>query len=183
MLLAFEKAGLFTLNVETLEYEKLSFQIEEEVLSLLKDNEGNIWIGTDTDGLYVLDSTLSVVKSLKHKSEDVSAISSNVIWDMALSNNGKIWLATDRGLNLLDPKSFNATSFQYDFNNPSAISSNFLLSVFEEDDERLWIGTSESGLNIVHPSKRAFEHFTNRLSPNRSLSNNAVWSINEDDYR
>ena len=171
---------LYLFNVNTLSYSATHITLPQEALRMVKDQESKIWIGTDGGGLHMLYKIEDGITSFYHDNDDYESISSDVIWDIDISEDNGLWLATDFGLNHFDQIKRSFASHKYIPTDPSSLSSNFLLSVYQDREGVLWVGTSESGLNVFHPSTRAFEHFNNQLVANKSLSNNAVWCINED---
>ncbi|MEL6658420.1 MAG: two-component regulator propeller domain-containing protein [Bacteroidota bacterium] len=180
LLLAFGSKSLYLFNTSTFEFSKLSQRPALQTLKLVRGQNNIIWMGTDEGGLYAFYGKEQELVSFTHHPEQESSISSNVIWDIEIRPDGNLWLATDKGLNLFNTQTFTAQAYKYNSNNPKSISSNFLISVYEEPDGRIWLGSAESGISIVHPSRKAFEHVHNQLGVGYSLSNNAVWSVEED---
>ncbi len=180
LLISFASKSLYLFNTHTYEYQKLPQMLPFPALALARAPDNTIWIGTDDGGLHALRDAGQELQSFRHDPANERSISSNVIWDIEIRPDGDLWLATDKGLNLFATDSFTAKSYQYDPNNPNSIASNFLFSVYEEGDGRIWVGTSEAGISLVHPSRKAFEHFHNQLGLGQSLSNNAIWAIEKD---
>ena len=60
------------------------------VTSVVSDTKGNLWIGTDGKGLYMMGKD----GSLKHYSSENSALSNNSIMSLAVDKRGTIWIAT-----------------------------------------------------------------------------------------
>ncbi|MEM7347310.1 MAG: two-component regulator propeller domain-containing protein, partial [Chloroflexota bacterium] len=180
LLISFAAGTLYLFNTSTYEYQKLPQTLPLPALKMVRTPDHTIWIGTDNGGLHAFRSEDLELQEFRNDPTNDSSISSDVIWDMEIRPDGNLWLATDKGLNLFDTQSFTAKSYQYDPNNPKSIASNFLFSVYEEDDGRIWVGTSEAGISLVHPSRKAFEHFHNQLGLGQSLSNNAIWAIDKD---
>lgn len=66
-----------------------------------EDRQGNLWIGTRGDGLYVMDAGGRTVGHYTHN-DDLYSISNNDIYDIAEDEAGNIWIATwGGGVNLV----------------------------------------------------------------------------------
>ena len=69
---------------------------ELEISSICEDGEGNIWIGTNSLGVYVLNS--SATEILAHYTMDNSSMSSNSVLDLTIDGAGTIYIGTANGL-------------------------------------------------------------------------------------
>ncbi|MEN0051636.1 MAG: two-component regulator propeller domain-containing protein [Bacteroidota bacterium] len=91
--------GLFHLNPETNEIKRFvspeinySFSVED----FAEDQDGNLWIATDANGLIVIDAARKVA-TYKHRENDSSSVSSNNVTSIAVAPNGQVWISTDGG--------------------------------------------------------------------------------------
>lgn len=75
--------------------------IEHQVQSFCQTPEGDIWIGTVQQGIYVLDE--EVTQILHHYSIDNTALSSNGILSLACGQNGIVWVGSGDGVVAYDP--------------------------------------------------------------------------------
>ena len=66
-------------------------------LSLCEDNQGRIWAGTYSSGVYILDGKTG--KELKHYSQEIpqSPLQSNFVLDIFKDSQGDIWIGGVRG--------------------------------------------------------------------------------------
>lgn len=147
------------------------------IRSISEDNFGNIWFGTNGDGVSCLSA-----KHFENGKENfinysvTNGLANNVIWCMTKDRDGNIWLGTDGGgLSRYDGPSFiNYTSY----NN---IALNNSRSIIEDTKGYIWVATFGSG---VYRFKHAGE--TNRLNDfinlteKEGLSSNLVVSCLED---
>ena len=60
-----------------------------------------------------------------------------------------IWIGTNNGLALFNPKSEKFTVFRNIPGNESSLSENRILSIKELANDKLWIGTTQGGINIL----------------------------------
>lgn len=59
-------------------------------------------------------------------------------------------MGTLDGLSIIDPQTYQCTSYQYDANDPESINQNSIHSVYKDRDGSMWIGTFYGGVNIVY---------------------------------
>lgn len=69
--------------------------------SIFEDNNGNIWVGSQNLGVYVLNSNCTEITA--HYTTDNSAMPSNSILSMACDESGVIWIGTSEGLVEYEP--------------------------------------------------------------------------------
>ena len=74
---------------------------EQKIQAFCQTPNGEIWIGTNDKGIYVLDSEASQI--IQHYSIDNSALPSNGILSLACSESGVVWIGTGEGLVAYDP--------------------------------------------------------------------------------
>ncbi len=91
-------------------------------------------------------------------------------------NDTGIWVATAKGVVLLDNQSENVIA-HYDSENTEMPNDNILY--IEEDKEGIfWLGTKEEGLIRWDRKKNEFKQFTR----DDGLSNNTIYAVLEDDF-
>ncbi|MCF1751641.1 sensor histidine kinase [Mariniradius sediminis] len=73
--------------------------------SIAEDADGSLWVGTWGDGLIKLDRNFREEKRYVYDPAAGTGISNNQIRVIKKSKEGKLWLGTNNGLNILDPKS------------------------------------------------------------------------------
>ena len=75
------------------------------VISLEKDIEGNLWIGTYGGGISKLDSRyLNSDKFIFENWNVDDGLANNIIYGVVADQNGEIWLGTNNGLSRFNPK-------------------------------------------------------------------------------
>ena len=122
---------------------------------IYEDKYGAIWIGTETGLNKILwnrseDSSISFERFF-HDPADSSSLSNNRVTSIVEDGEGRLWVGTDNGLNML--LAYNSVTnqpafvhFKYDESNPLSLSSNEILSMCKDATGALWIGTKD-GLN------------------------------------
>ena len=131
-----------------------------DVRALRVDSAGNVWVGTNGDGLYRLASGTA-----DHFTTS-NGLSANSIWCLLEDSGHALWIGTaSGGVNRLYAGKF--SSFR-DANIQS------VWSLFQDREGSLWIGTSGGGLSRLKNTS-----FTS-VSKSDGLSSNVVLPIMED---
>jgi diguanylate cyclase (GGDEF)-like protein/PAS domain S-box-containing protein len=133
-------------------HNSINFGLESSyILSLYKDSNDSIWLGTFAGGLYRYNADGSEIKRFnKERTEipdvsQISGLSGNIIWGISEDTKGKIWIGTQsNGLSQLDPKNYVFQTFLSEFEH-----SIWALKV--DDLDQIWIASS-GGLFIYKQS-------------------------------
>ena len=134
-----------------------------------------LWISTDGFGLkrYSIDGTF--IDSYFTK-DNVSDYYSNRIRDILQTSDGKIWIATYKGL--IEWREGNFNQYLSDLNNQFSLPDNSIVSLMEDRQKGLWIGTWRGGVGYLNSFANTFETYTHSPFEN-SLSGNLINSITE----
>ncbi|MDR2410022.1 MAG: hypothetical protein LBE13_18195, partial [Bacteroidales bacterium] len=144
---------------------------DECILCISEDHLGDIWMGTDGDGIYRLNRERLVIQH--YHNEKLSG--KNVLAIFEDSKN-RIWAGTYlHGLFLFNPEKdkFEKRSLMV---NGAEVKH---INIIKEDDKgNLWIGTNESGLCIYQPETGNMEIFQyNLLKMSNQILNNTIQTI------
>lgn len=146
------------------------------VRSILQDQFGFLWFGTQ-NGLNRYDGyNFKVYKSSAH---DPRSISANQIADIFERSNGDLWLATSgSGVNLYNRKKDHFETLRHDPDNYGSLSSDFVNCVLEDDEGYLWIGTDGKGIDLYNTKSKTFKHFSSRTYS--TLTSDYIYTIFQD---
>lgn len=115
----------------------------DNIVSLLEDRDGRIWIGfRDTGGLCILDAETVEVKKCYSEKDGLPA---NWIPDLRQTSDGKIWVATVGGLCLWQGEGGVSVCKTYATKNDLCRGT---ATLAEDKDENLWTG-SECGAKKI----------------------------------
>ncbi|MCC5930400.1 MAG: hypothetical protein JJU28_14225 [Cyclobacteriaceae bacterium] len=145
------------------------------ILSLLRDYQrGKLYIGTAGGGLNVMDIRSQSIQVHRAHPGYEDSLSSNTIRDMVRDKQGNLWLATDKGLNKWNGKTFTQLIHGNDF---SDIDTRTLLI---DKKQRLWVGGSGSGLRYVDLNSGESKNYRQRKDDQNSLSNDIIFCLFND---
>lgn len=143
----------------------------DPVLAIMCDNEKQLWIGTDGDGIYHTGKN-GVFKHLHD-----NALESNIILCLHQDKKGDIWAgAYLGGLSRYNKTndSFVPVNITFDGRRISEINT-----IAEDRSGRLWLGTNGNGICIYNPAdgSASFLRYRNEGNPDRQICGNSIHTI------
>jgi ligand-binding sensor domain-containing protein/signal transduction histidine kinase len=147
--------------------------------SMIKDSEGNLWIGTHA-GLNMFDQkTNRFIRYIQDKNNSKS-IGGNDVTTILEDSRHNLWVGSENGgLNLFNKKDKTFTRFQHDPKDKLSLGNNNVKAIYEDSRQRFWVGTHGGGLELFDRATGKFNHFINDTRDQNSLSHNAIMAINE----
>jgi signal transduction histidine kinase/ligand-binding sensor domain-containing protein/DNA-binding response OmpR family regulator len=150
------------------------------IVALQQDRQGNIWVGTEDDGLYLFDPLRGSFTRWGHSDKDPSSLGNNMIKCILTDRRGQLWAGSiNGGLNLFHAPSGSFFHYSYEPGNESSLSQRTVSALYEDRQGNLWVGTHRGGINIYSPGTYKFDLYRQEPSPN-SLSYNDVKTFCED---
>jgi signal transduction histidine kinase/ligand-binding sensor domain-containing protein/CheY-like chemotaxis protein len=148
------------------------------ISSSLKDHFGNVWFGSDNDGVYkILPSQITQISAnpdflnFKNQPEDPKSLISNQCLTLFEDRSGLIWMGTDVGISIYNRNRDNLNITNWDlFNNNSNVS----VTAIVNDQEFLWLGTDDNGVAGRYKKDNIVFNLNNESNHQNSLSNNTV---------
>lgn len=118
------------------------------------DKSNTFWIGTLNRGIGILDTRTYEVKYFSHKEDDSTSISNNHIKSIYEDTRGNFWIATTRGLNLMNREK---QTFQR-YLEKDGLPNEMIYSVLEDEEQNLWMSTNK-GISKFNPTTKEFVNF------------------------
>jgi len=158
------------------------------VMSLVKDNENVLWIGTDNDGIYSLNEN---GKSTHYNPRNDKKSVPGTVLAMLDDGKGRLWLGSYlNGLVSLEKKSGTFTYYDHPDNYDSGDNTarNKIFTLKKDKYNKIWIGTNGAGIYVFDPDiKKYILHYSQKGKdryhiPNdwinciEILSNGEVWA-------
>lgn len=127
------------------------------VLSLAEHN-GQIWIGTDGGGIYLLNPENGMMSVLNHVPGNSNSLPTNSILCLYNDTGNNMWAGSVRG-GLINIKEVGMRTYSDALPNVEyGLSEKTILSLYQDTDEGIWIGTDGGGINHFNPGNKKFRH-------------------------
>lgn len=168
--------GLKFLNSNTQKLEPYIISGKKQKLdirSLLLENN-NLWIGTYSEGLKVINLKTNKLKEYYHIRQSNQTICSNDVLSLYKSKKGDIYVGTTWGL------------CRYNKSNDNFETLNFVgtmisvSDILEDKDGYLWIATYNSGVFKYNAANNQWKHYSHDDASSSSISSNSIITIFED---
>jgi len=121
---------------------------------LLKDDNNNVWIGTEGGGLNRFVQSSQRFYSYQANDKKTGSISNNDIHHIFLDSDHNIWICTQDGLNKYNKST---DSFQI-FSTKDGFASNVFKQMVEDPAGNLWVLT-ETGISCFNPKSLKVTNF------------------------
>jgi ligand-binding sensor domain-containing protein/signal transduction histidine kinase len=179
--------GLNKFNRETGKFSRYHYQPDNpsglnnnSILTILKDNWGDLWVGTMGGGVNRIGKDAEIFNLYQNQSSNPLSLSDNSIWTIHEARSGAIWIGTQNGgLNKFDTQKVTFDKSSFIAQTLKQKGENFIISIFEDSRGFTWVGTQGGGLYRFHPSKNEYKVFTNNPNDPKSISGNRVWKTLE----
>lgn len=127
---------------------KFDFHKFPDVNCIIPASDGNLWIGTDTDGLFLTDAGYHTLKTYGNGRE------SKAIVCLLPAKDGTLYAGTYAGGILAVRNGLLSTITEKD-----GLSSDNVWSMMEDDDGRILIATLGGGFQVYDPKSKTFETY------------------------
>ncbi len=172
-------SGLYAMDAERRHAQRLAQPgraPDARVQTLLRDG-GRLWLG-GRDGLwsYVLDATdhLKLERAIAPE-----ALSDRRIEVTALDRSGMLWIGTDNGLNVFDPKRGVLRHFEPEAGDTTA-PRGFISSIYFDRHGRVWVTTFGHGVSVAENLEAAKAQRFRKLDVADGLPNSNTDKVLED---
>jgi ligand-binding sensor domain-containing protein/serine phosphatase RsbU (regulator of sigma subunit) len=159
------------------------------VMTLFQSKDRSLWIGTN-DGLckYVPEKNIFEVTRFAPRSDTaasqvysyLNSYGANAVRGLYEDKYNNLWISTDKGLKILNPKNGEYISYYSDPSNPTTLSADLLYGIYEDRNNNLWIGTIIGGLNKVDLKPEKFSLCQVQNGNPCNLSKNNIRSVCKD---
>lgn len=144
------------------------------------DSLGNIWVGTEKDGLIVWDRRTG--RTENYNSGTALRVSSDMVRAIFF-HKGETWIGTRNGLYVMNGQRTAVRHFVMDKYDPYSISGNSILSIMKDKAGSIWVGSFAGGVSVEHPGNENFSYINEQMGRKPGLTYRVVSSIREDEDR
>lgn len=146
-------------------------------IQTIRKTDNKLWVLVSDQGLFRID--INTWKIEEHFDFFYQQDNDHVLARMFhIDKNGQIWIATQRGLYILNPQTKEYTLHQHSKSEPFSLPDNSIWTISEDKQHNIWIGTYSGGLCYVNlDEKVSFKTYT----PDKGqLNHNLVSGFAED---
>lgn len=169
--------GLLCLDIARNTLTPIPLTGEPYIAQTLPDGN-SLLVATEGRGIIRLNPESGRVEAV-YRSGGPEGLGSDYVRSMAHDNQGRVWIGTFNGLDILDAERKRFTHYDATSQSSENLSHTSVRRVYADHQGGMWLGTFFGGLNYYHPLKNQFQ--TLRHSPVRpSLNDNVVGAMTED---
>jgi signal transduction histidine kinase/ligand-binding sensor domain-containing protein len=151
------------------------------IWSIREDLRGNLWAGTLSNGINILEKGSGKFIEVRNNSYDPSSLKVDYIRTMFEDNCGVMWIGTMAGgLNKIDRKPQKFFNIKHQLNNSNTLSENFIFAINEDHEGKLWIGTYANGIDVYDFTSNTFTNFKSNPEIKSALNGDLVRNIFKD---
>jgi ligand-binding sensor domain-containing protein/ABC-type multidrug transport system fused ATPase/permease subunit len=174
---------LFSNTLNYFDRQKKTFTLTDivvttsDVISIVEDKAGNIYLPTNTSGitLLVYDKSSSKYQLGDNSKINVAPMNRNCL---VIDDLGFIWIGTEnQGLFRYDPMTYQMINFTPDKLDSRSISDVNIYSLFVDRSGVLWIGTYSQGLCKYDLYRKNFKLYKSIPGKGNSMSGNVISGI------
>jgi signal transduction histidine kinase/ligand-binding sensor domain-containing protein/CheY-like chemotaxis protein len=176
--------GLVTFNyktgfTKTYDNKEVPGLSDSPINKLLKNQDGNLYIGSAGNGLYYLNLKNHTFTNFRNQLQNKSSIANNNVFTLFTAGNHNVWIGTEDGLDLFNE---NTSTFTHYINDDRLnIDQNNSIGCIYASNGILWVGTYDAGVKYYDSNLSSFEYYYKFSNDDRSLSNNIVTSFAQTD--
>lgn len=152
-----------------------------DIRTVYEDDDGTIWVGTNTGGLNRFDAATGGFERFRHDSTDPQSLSFDSVYGIVDGPAGDLWLGSQEGLNRLDRVSGKFQRYFHDPRDPASLSANWTFTLLVDASENLWVGTVGGGLSRWRGENDGFLRYDLAALSGGPAAVNDVFALVEDD--
>jgi signal transduction histidine kinase/ligand-binding sensor domain-containing protein len=146
-------------------YQKITFPSDRFDFSniyvrALLANGNDLWIGSMSHGMFHLDLETYKITQYKQDNSISNSIAGDQVNDFAIDQQGTLWVANNRGLNIFDKNTHSFTLFRSS-ENPEDFYLNYLLDIEFNHQDQLWLSTGK-GVAVYNKQSQSFKRVFQR---------------------
>lgn len=181
------EGGITVVNLETKHYSHHTYQSglvgglsNNAIMSIFRDRDKNIWLGTWAGGLNMLAKGSKNFRHFMHDADIPTSIGADNVFAMAQDDKGTLWLAVmNGGLNYLPESDEKFHKFMLGRNSNSGIPSNWVREICLAQNGLLWFATAIS-VGYYDIENQVFRNFFPSESDSTAIRGNGAYDIYED---
>jgi len=157
-----------------------SESVRTGVTTVLEDESGALWLGTNGSGLLRFDRNRHTAIRYKHDVNDPNSLSDNVILTLFEDRDHNFWAGTSSGsIDRFDPNPAPFRTYRFESGDQNTPANYSVSSVYQDSHGMLWVGT-RGALNRLDLKTGQVRRYQSASGAPAGLSDTTVRSIAED---
>lgn len=154
------------------------------VNSVIQDEHGTMWIGTDHGGINLVNKHDFSSTFLTNQPDDVKSVAENAIYALYRDDQGIIWCGTyKRGISYYAENKMKFTLYRNkQAGKGPGLSYNDINCFAEDKKGNIWIGTNGGGLIYFDRQAGTFRQFKHNPADDNSPGNDVIISLYVDNW-
>ncbi|WP_163324606.1 hybrid sensor histidine kinase/response regulator [Draconibacterium mangrovi] len=171
-----------TKKISTYTQSSSTFKLSTNMVSsVLEDNNGAIWIGTDHGGINILNKQDKTITVLQNNSQNPLGIAQNSITNLYRDNEDIIWAGTyKKGISYYHKNLIHFNHYRYSAEVENSLPYNDVNCFVEDNRGNLWIGTNGGGLIYFNRNNNTFKSYLHDANDPNSISANVIVALHID---
>ncbi|MCG8697378.1 MAG: ATP-binding protein [Bacteroidales bacterium] len=126
----------------------------KHIRKLLVDKNNKLWVGTESNGVYVLNTkTYEVEKHFVHSPTETNSLNSNSIFEIYQDKEGSMWIGNFGGINKITP-SYQVENLSYV---NQQLPSTLVYRIFTDEQDKIWCSTPHGIVSIDKTKMRVYD--------------------------
>lgn len=145
-----------------------------DIRDIEEDGSGRLWLAVHGKGVVVYDRKRNRLEKYRYSEEDSTTISNDWVFDICLSQDNTVWVATAWGLSRIYPRERTVKRY-YTSSDSLGLTDDITFLVEEDNQGNIWVGT-DKGLNFYDRTRDIFYPF----DVSNGLPENQIRSMEQD---
>lgn len=147
-----------------------------DIRELFVDSANNLWAGSYGAGLFLLDSRREQFVSIKHDTQEKSAI----VWSVLEDRDNNLWVGDGSAVYVRAAGTDKFVRFSNDDTKPASPGNYVVNELFEDAAGDIWLGYFPSGVDVVDRQASLFNNYRYSASDTNSVTEGGVLSAAKD---
>ena len=156
---------------------------DSDILSIVDDHYGNLFVGTRYGGLNILkkrtllDENIALDIQWYQPTNDGASVYDRSITSLFIDRDQGLWIGTPTGLNYTNLKGEFAKTISENGSYPYAISDDRVSAIAVKSNTQVWVGTDGEGLDLYDLNAGKLNTFNSSGKNINSLSGNSILAL------
>ncbi|MBI9063628.1 MAG: response regulator [Marinilabiliaceae bacterium] len=154
--------------------------LQGKVNTVFTDSQKRIWVGTNGEGVYLLNRQHDIIQQFHHQENNLSLVN-NIIRDINEDSKGNIWVGTFLGLSIIDGHTLALSNYQQTDEGANSLSHNSIYCMMRDHQGTMWIGTYFGGISYFNPDFHIYQRYPVRDNHPKGISYRVIGKMLEDE--